>query len=235
MLLCLLLPLSLVSSFSSAHAPFFQQVSRSSVPLSVGSRQSSLSPPGLDVQKGKFRNQAQMRRVHLTVHPLTLVLLLLLQIATMNDEQKLEDLRKRLDRENEILTATRNIRKIQESEAARATSDITIEETQQRIAYFQSEINKLLSRASENSSGQRDASTNSGGSGQSSLPPDDRRPSTHSLHASSTASHDSESTMINRPLSTVGKYRLVPQIGLCCRLLVFRRHFLWALARTFER
>ncbi|KAF9354327.1 Serine/threonine kinase [Mortierella sp. NVP85] len=121
----------------------------------------------------------------------------------MNDEQKLEDLRKRLDRENEILTATRNIRKIQESEAARATSDITIEETQQRIVYFQSEINKLLSKASENSLGQRDASTSSGGSGQSFLPPDDRRPSTHSLHASSTASHDSESTMINRPLSTV--------------------------------
>lgn len=118
----------------------------------------------------------------------------------MNDEQKLEDLRKRLERENEILNATRNIRKIQESEAARATSDITIVETQQRIDYFQNEITKLLSKAADNSLGQKSASTNSGGSGQSLQPTGDRRPSTVSLHEGPLDSAES-----GRLLSTVGK------------------------------
>lgn len=139
----------------------------------------------------------------------------------MNDEQKLEDLRKRLDRENEILNATRNIRKIQESEAARATSDITIEETQQRINYFQNEINKLLSKASDNSLGQKSASTNSG-SGQSFQSSGDRRPSAVSLHASGSSVElgPLDNADSSRLLSTVGKCRHEVSIGVYDSLLV---------------
>ncbi|KAG0051150.1 Serine/threonine kinase [Gryganskiella cystojenkinii] len=71
----------------------------------------------------------------------------------MTDDQKLEDLRKRLDKEHEILRATRNIRKIQESDAAKASSDAILEESQQRIEYFQNEMKKLLSRMMDGPAG----------------------------------------------------------------------------------
>ncbi|KAG0362280.1 kinase-like domain-containing protein [Gamsiella multidivaricata] len=121
----------------------------------------------------------------------------------MNDEQKLEDLRRRLERENEILNATRNIRKIQESEAAKASSDITIEETQQRIDYFQNEMNKLLSRMLDGPgpgpmNAPMNAPMNTGGSGQSIQSSHSRQPSNSSFNPGS-----SDDPSLNRPLSTV--------------------------------
>ncbi|KAF9435179.1 Serine/threonine kinase [Entomortierella beljakovae] len=123
----------------------------------------------------------------------------------MSDEQKLEDLRKRLERENEILNATRNIRKIQQSEAARATSDATIEETQQRIDYFQNEMNKLLSKLLDNPQGAKSTSSNSIGSQQSLQSSDSTFPLSHSRHASSSSVQpdSAEDLSMNRPISTV--------------------------------
>ncbi|KAF9354393.1 Serine/threonine kinase [Mortierella sp. AD094] len=123
----------------------------------------------------------------------------------MNDEQKLEDLRKRLERENEILNATRNIRKIQQSEAAKASADATIEETQQRIDYFQNEMNKLLSKVLDNSQGVNNASSNSIGSLHSLQSSDSRLPLSHNRQDSSSSANPSfgDNLSLNRPMSTV--------------------------------
>ncbi|KAG0302130.1 Serine/threonine kinase, partial [Linnemannia gamsii] len=129
----------------------------------------------------------------------------------MNDEKKVEDLLKRLEKENEILNATRNIRKIQQSDAARASCDATIEECQQRIDYFQNEVNRLLSRLMDNPPGSTTGgapvkSTSSGGQSTSGQSEVGGHPElSHSRQASvSSVNASSENTVANiKPLSTV--------------------------------
>jgi classical protein kinase C len=129
----------------------------------------------------------------------------------MNDEKKVEDLLKRLEKENEILNATRNIRKIQQSDAARASSDAIMEECQQRIDYFQNEVNKLLSRLMDTpgavASGGSVKSTSSGHSTANQS--ESSRPElSHSRQASVSSLNASENnTASSKPLSTVGKSR----------------------------
>ncbi|KAF9996031.1 hypothetical protein BGZ65_008358, partial [Modicella reniformis] len=65
------------------------------------------------------------------------------RIIEMGDDQKLEDLRKRLQKEKEIKAATMKLRDIQQSEAAKAACDATMAESQARINYFQTELDKL--------------------------------------------------------------------------------------------
>ncbi|KAF9121425.1 Serine/threonine kinase [Mortierella sp. 14UC] len=70
----------------------------------------------------------------------------------MDDDQKLEDVRKRLQKEKEIKAATMKLRDFQKSESAKAACDATMEESQQRINYFQNEFDKLqLKKQQENS------------------------------------------------------------------------------------
>lgn len=70
----------------------------------------------------------------------------------MDDDQKLEDVRKRLQKEKEIKAATMKLRDFQTSDAAKAACDATMEESQQRINYFQNEFDKLqLKKQQENS------------------------------------------------------------------------------------
>ncbi|KAF9545452.1 Serine/threonine kinase [Mortierella hygrophila] len=70
----------------------------------------------------------------------------------MDDDQKLEDVRKRLQKEKEIKAATMKLRDFQKSDAAKAACDATMEESQQRINYFQNEFDKLqLKKQLENS------------------------------------------------------------------------------------
>ncbi|ORZ19147.1 hypothetical protein BCR41DRAFT_351614 [Lobosporangium transversale] len=69
----------------------------------------------------------------------------------MDDEQKLEDLRKRLQKEKEIKAATMKLRDFQQSEVAKAACDATLAESQQRINYFQNEFDKLQLKKQENS------------------------------------------------------------------------------------
>ncbi|KAF9141267.1 Serine/threonine kinase [Linnemannia schmuckeri] len=70
----------------------------------------------------------------------------------MDDDQKLEDVRKRLQKEKEIKAATMKLRDFQKSDAAKAACDATMEESQQRINYFQNEFDKLqLKKQQENS------------------------------------------------------------------------------------
>ncbi|KAG0371259.1 Serine/threonine kinase [Mortierella sp. AD032] len=74
------------------------------------------------------------------------------RIMEMDDDQKLEDVRKRLQKEKEIKAATMKLRDFQKSEAAKAACDATMEESQQRINYFQNEFDKLqLKKQQENS------------------------------------------------------------------------------------
>jgi classical protein kinase C len=68
----------------------------------------------------------------------------------MNDEDKLEDLRKRLQKEKEIKAATMKLRDMQQSGPARAACDATLSETQARINYFQNEFDKLQLKKQEN-------------------------------------------------------------------------------------
>ncbi|KAG0196573.1 Serine/threonine kinase [Mortierella sp. GBA30] len=70
----------------------------------------------------------------------------------MNDDQKLEDVRKRLQKEKEIKAATMKLRDFQQSEAAKAACDATMEESQQRINYFQNEFDKLQLKKQQESS-----------------------------------------------------------------------------------
>ncbi|KAI7816133.1 hypothetical protein BC939DRAFT_470279 [Gamsiella multidivaricata] len=67
----------------------------------------------------------------------------------MDDDQKLEDVRKRLQKEKEIKAATMKLRGIQQSESAKAACDATLEESQQRINYFQNEFDKLQLKKQE--------------------------------------------------------------------------------------
>lgn len=69
----------------------------------------------------------------------------------MDDDQKLEDVRKRLQKEKEIKAATMKLRDFQQSAAAKAACDATMEESQQRINYFQNEFDKLQLRKQESS------------------------------------------------------------------------------------
>jgi hypothetical protein len=69
----------------------------------------------------------------------------------MDDDQKLEDVRKRLQKEKEIKAATMKLRDFQQSAAAKAACDATMEESQQRINYFQNEFDKLQLKKQENS------------------------------------------------------------------------------------
>jgi classical protein kinase C len=68
----------------------------------------------------------------------------------MTDDQKLEDLRKKLQKEKEIKAATIKLRDIQRgSDTARATCDATLSQTQARINYLQNEFDKLQLRILE--------------------------------------------------------------------------------------
>lgn len=132
----------------------------------------------------------------------------------MNDEKKIEDLLKRLEKENEILNATRNIRKIQQSDAARASCDVTIEECQQRIDYFQNEVNRLLSRLMDNPPGSATGgvsvkSTSSGGQSTSSQSETGRPELSHSRQPSASSVNASADNAVanSKPVSTVGKHR----------------------------
>ncbi|KAF9106807.1 Serine/threonine kinase [Mortierella sp. AM989] len=69
----------------------------------------------------------------------------------MDDDQKLEAVRKRLQKEKEIKAATMKLRDFQQSEAAKAACDATMEESQQRINYFQNEFDKLQLKKQERS------------------------------------------------------------------------------------
>ncbi|KAF9198001.1 Serine/threonine kinase, partial [Haplosporangium sp. Z 27] len=69
----------------------------------------------------------------------------------MDDDQKLEAVRKRLQKEKEIKAATMKLRDFQQSEAAKAACDATMEESQQRINYFQNEFDKLQLKKQESS------------------------------------------------------------------------------------
>ncbi|KAG0298858.1 Serine/threonine kinase [Dissophora globulifera] len=73
------------------------------------------------------------------------------KIPEMDDDQKLEDVRKRLQKEKEIKAATMKLRDFQQSEAAKAACDATMAESQQRINYFQNEFDKLQLKRQENS------------------------------------------------------------------------------------
>ncbi|KAF9930464.1 Serine/threonine kinase [Linnemannia zychae] len=123
----------------------------------------------------------------------------------MNDEKKVEDLLKRLEKEKEILNATRNIRKVQQSDAARASCDATIEECEQRIEYFENEVNRLLSRildAPGAAAGVGTVKSTSSGQSVSGQHEADlshsRQPSVSSVNATS------ENTVTNnKPVSTV--------------------------------
>ncbi|KAG0270060.1 Serine/threonine kinase [Actinomortierella ambigua] len=67
------------------------------------------------------------------------------------DDRKLDDLRRRLEKEKEIKAATMKLRDFQQSPAARAQCDATMEETQQRIDYFQNEFDRLQLKKQESS------------------------------------------------------------------------------------
>ncbi|KAF9170795.1 Serine/threonine kinase, partial [Mortierella sp. AD010] len=69
----------------------------------------------------------------------------------MDDDQKLEAVRKRLQKEKEIKAATMKLRDFQQSDAAKAACDATMEESQQRINYFQNEFDKLQLKKQESS------------------------------------------------------------------------------------
>ncbi|KAG0222819.1 Serine/threonine kinase [Mortierella sp. GBA43] len=68
----------------------------------------------------------------------------------MTNDQKLEDLRKKLQKEKEIKAATIKLRDIQRgNDTARATCDATLSQSQARINYLQNEFDKLQLRILE--------------------------------------------------------------------------------------
>lgn len=148
----------------------------------------------------------------------------------MDDDQKLEDVRKRLQKEKEIKAATMKLRDFQKSDAAKAACDATMEESQQRINYFQNEFDKLqLKRQQENSTKvarthipitlpslenappmfKAGFESSRGGSYQSTSSSDNNSNSNSwmgsSRNNSTATSHYPEDFISSRPLSTVGK------------------------------
>jgi hypothetical protein len=148
----------------------------------------------------------------------------------MDDDQKLEDVRKRLQKEKEIKAATMKLRDFQKSDAAKAACDATMEESQQRINYFQNEFDKLqLKKQQENSTKvarthipitlpslenappmfKAGFESSRGGSYQSTSSSDNNNNSNSrmgsSRNSSSATSHYPEDFISSRPLSTVGK------------------------------
>ena len=147
----------------------------------------------------------------------------------MDDDQKLEDVRKRLQKEKEIKAATMKLRDFQTSDAAKAACDATMEESQQRINYFQNEFDKLqLKKQQENSTKvarthipitlpslenappmfKAGFESSRGGSYQSTSSSSDNNNTSRmgpSRNNSITSSHYPEDFISSRPLSTVGK------------------------------
>lgn len=147
----------------------------------------------------------------------------------MDDDQKLEDVRKRLQKEKEIKAATMKLRDFQTSDAAKAACDATMEESQQRINYFQNEFDKLqLKKQQENSTKvarthipitlpslenappmfKAGFESSRGGSYQSTSSSSDNNSNNRmgpSRNNSITSSHYREDFISSRPLSTVGK------------------------------
>ncbi|KAK3826983.1 MAG: hypothetical protein JOS17DRAFT_750148 [Linnemannia elongata] len=145
----------------------------------------------------------------------------------MDDDQKLEDVRKRLQKEKEIKAATMKLRDFQKSDAAKAACDATMEESQQRINYFQNEFDKLqLKKQQENSTKvarthipitlpslenappmfKAGFESSRGGSYQSSSSSSDNNNNSRmgpSRNNSITSSHYPEDFISSRPLSTV--------------------------------
>lgn len=71
-------------------------------------------------------------------------------MVEMTNDQKLEDLRKKLQKEKEIKAATIKLRDIQRgNDTARATCDATLSQSQARINYLQNEFDKLQLRILE--------------------------------------------------------------------------------------
>ncbi|KAF9427733.1 Serine/threonine kinase, partial [Podila epigama] len=138
------------------------------------------------------------------------------KLMELDDDQKLEDLRKRLQKEKEIKAATLKLRDFQKSEAAKAACDATMEESQQRINYFQNEFDKLQLKKHENSP--RVSRTNiaitlpsldaplavaaSNASTLASLTSDSRQ-QTHSRQTSNSSTFYPDDFISQRPLSTV--------------------------------
>ncbi|KAG0234431.1 Serine/threonine kinase [Actinomortierella wolfii] len=73
------------------------------------------------------------------------------QTFSDEDDRKLEDLRKRLEKEKAIKAATMKMHEFQQSPAARAQCIATMEESQQRIDYFQNEFDRLQLKKQESS------------------------------------------------------------------------------------
>ncbi|KAG9325403.1 hypothetical protein KVV02_002639 [Mortierella alpina] len=146
----------------------------------------------------------------------------------MDDEQKLEDVRKRLQKEKEIKAATMKLRDFQQSEAAKAACDATMEESQQRINYFQNEFDKLQLKkqesspkvprtqiaitlpSMENAPPMMKAGFDNQGRSYPGQSPDMRM--TPSRKASDSSSHYPDDFISHRPLSTVA---WVYAAGLC--------------------
>ncbi|KAF9284767.1 Serine/threonine kinase [Mortierella alpina] len=140
-------------------------------------------------------------------------------LQEMDDDQKLEDVRKRLQKEKEIKAATMKLRDFQQSEAAKAACDATMEESQQRINYFQNEFDKLQLKkqesspkvprtqiaitlpSMENAPPMMKAGFDSQGRSYSGQSPDMRM--NPSRKASDSSSHYPDDFISHRPLSTV--------------------------------
>lgn len=143
-------------------------------------------------------------------------------LQEMDDDQKLEDVRKRLQKEKEIKAATMKLRDFQQSEAAKAACDATMEESQQRINYFQNEFDKLQLKkqesspkvprtqiaitlpSMENAPPMMKAGFDSQGRSYSGQSPDMRM--NPSRKASDSSSHYPDDFISHRPLSTVGMF-----------------------------
>lgn len=136
----------------------------------------------------------------------------------MRDEQRLEDLRNRLQREKDIKNATLKLRGIQKSEHGIAACDFSLEESDQRISYFQNEVDKLQLKIYESSpkvarthipitlpSFNNGPPSVSGPNSTHTAYSSDARTLTPSRKPSSSSSHYPDDFISQRPLSTVGK------------------------------
>ncbi|KAG0095166.1 Serine/threonine kinase [Podila epicladia] len=134
----------------------------------------------------------------------------------MSDDQRLEDLRNRLQREKDIKNATLKLRGIQKSEHGIAACDFSLEESDQRISYFQNEVDKLQLKIYESSpkvarthipitlpSFNSGPPSVSGSNSTHTAYSSDSRTLTPSRKPSSSSSHYPDDFISQRPLSTV--------------------------------
>lgn len=136
----------------------------------------------------------------------------------MSDDQRLEDLRNRLQKEKDIKNATLKLREIQKSDAGKVACDASLEESDQRISYFQNEFDKLQLKIHENSpkvarthipitlpSFNNGPPSVSGSSSSRTAYSSDSRTLTPIRKPSNSSSHYPDDFISQRPLSTVGK------------------------------